>query len=465
MAVDTPPDVRSLVIYQVFPRNYGPTGTLPDITADLDRIVELGADVLYLMPIHPIGVEGRKGSAGSPYAISDFRVLHPDLGTDEDFDELVAAAHAAGLKVIIDVVFNHTSPDSVLVAEHPEFFHRDADGRPITSVPEWHDIIDLKHPDADLARYLIDCLALWVGRGVDGFRCDVASLVPVEFWVQARTELAGLKPGLLWIAESVSPEWVSRRRARGLPTWSDSELFEAFDIQYQYDLFSIWQAALDGQVGVGRVLEMVRWQHGSWRPNEAKLRFVENHDQYRIMYFAPSKPQALAWTAFMACVPGPLMIYAGQEAGARKWPSLFEPDPVGWGDFELADFVGAVARLKKHPAQRSGGFWVLADEPCIQVAWAGMPADGWLAPVPDGGLALYGVFNVAGVEDDLAVQLPDGRYTDLLTGTPVTVTGGRLPAPDSAVVLELAEPFSADLWKSALLDVFLHVEVLGDPDL
>ena len=464
MAVDTPPDVRSLVIYQVFPRNHGPTGTLPDITADLDRIVDLGADVLFLMPIHPIGVDGRKGSAGSPYAISDYRVLHPDLGTDEDFDELVSAAHEAGLKVIIDVVVNHTSPDSVLVSEHPEFFHRDADGRPVTSVPEWHDIIDLKHPDPDLARYLIDCLALWVRRGVDGFRCDVASLVPVEFWTQARSELARLRPGLLWLAESVSPEWVSKRRARGLPTASDSELFEAFDIEYQYDLFSIWQAAVDGQVGVGRVLEMVRWQDGSWRPNEAKLRFVENHDQYRIMYFAPSPGQALAWTAFMACVPGPLMIYAGQEAGARKWPSLFEPDPVRWGDYELADFVGAVARLKKHPAQRTGAFWVLADQPCIQVAWATMPADGRLGPVEDGGVSMYGVFNVAGVDDDVAVQLPDGRYLDLLTGKTVTVTGGRVPAPDSAIVLEVTEPFSADLWKSALLDTFLHVEVLGDPD-
>jgi hypothetical protein len=464
VAVDTPPDVRSLVIYQVFPRNHGPTGTLPDITADLDRIVDLGADVLFLMPIHPIGVDGRKGSEGSPYAISDYRVLHPDLGTDEDFDDLVSAAHEAGLKVIIDVVFNHTSPDSVLVSQHPEFFHRDADGRPVTSVPEWHDIIDLKHPDPDLARYLIDCLALWVRRGVDGFRCDVASLVPVDFWTQARSELARLRPGLLWLAESVSPEWVSKRRARGLPTASDSELFEAFDIEYQYDLFSIWQAAVDGQVGVGRVLEMVRWQDGSWRPNEAKLRFVENHDQYRIMYFAPSPGQALAWTAFMACVPGPLMIYAGQEAGARKWPSLFEPDPVRWGDYELADFVGAVARLKKHPAQRTGAFWVLADQPCIQVAWATMLADGRLGPVEDGGVSMYGVFNVAGVDDDVAVQLADGRYLDLLTGKTVTVRGGRVPAPDSAIVLEVTEPFGADLWKSALLDTFLHVEVLGDPD-
>ena len=464
MALDTPPDVRSLVIYQVFPRNHGTTGQLRDITADLDRIVALGVDVLFLMPVHPIGVEGRKGSQGSPYAISDFRVLNPELGTDEDFDTLVAAAHDAGLKVIIDVVFNHTSPDSVLVAEHPEFFHRDADGRPMTSVPEWHDIIDPAHPDPDLTRYLIDCLELWVRRGVDGFRCDVASFVPVEFWLQARSELARLKPGLLWLAESVSPDWVSRRRAMGRPAASDSELFEAFDISYQYDLFSIWQAAVDGQVGVGRVLEILRWQYGSWRPNAAKLRFVENHDQYRIMYFAPSREQALAWTAFMACAPGPLMIYAGQEAGARKWPSLFEPDPVAWGDYELSGFVSAVASLKKHPAQLDGAFWVLADEPCIQVAWSSMLDGGLLAPVTEDGTGLYGVFNVGGAVGRVPVQLPDGDYTDLLSAAVVTVTGGQVDAPGSAVVLEFGEQFPVELWKSALLDVSLHVEVLGDTD-
>ena len=460
MALDTPSDVASLVIYQVFPRNFGPTGRLSDVTADLDRIAALGADVLFLMPIHPIGVEGRKGSQGSPYAISDYRHLHPDLGTEEDFDQLIDAAHEAGLRVIIDVVFNHTSPDSVLAAEHPEFFHRDADGRPYPTVPAWHDIVDLKHPDPELTGYLIDCLALWVARGVDGFRCDVASLVPATFWVQARHELAQLKPGLLWLAESVSPDWVSRRRAVGLPTASDSELFDAFDMSYQYDLFSVWQAAVDGQVGVGRVLEMIRWQYGSWGPNDSKLRFVENHDQYRIMYFAPSPPQALAWTAFMACVPGPLMIYAGQESGARKWPSLFEPDPVAWGEYELAGFVRAVAGLKKHPAQRGGSFWVLADEPCIQLAWGSATDDGQLAPMGDAGLC--GVFNVGAVTGRVPVQLPDGEYADLLTGASVTVAGGEVDAPGSAFVLEFAEPFAMEPWKSALLDVSLHVEVLGD---
>ena len=161
-------------------------------------------------------------------------------------------------------------------------------------MPAWTDIIDLKHPNLELARYLIDSLALWAGRGVDGFRCDVASLVPVDFWSQARTELAEVRPGLLWLAESPHPTWVAHRRAHGLPTWSDAEMFAAFDIEYSHDLWSIWQAVVTGREPVGRYLEMLRWQDATLPANYAKLRFVENHDQFRIMRFAPTENRARA---------------------------------------------------------------------------------------------------------------------------------------------------------------------------
>jgi hypothetical protein len=459
MALDTPLDVRSLVIYQVFPRNHGPRGGLADVTEDLARIADLGVDVVYLMPVHPIGVVGRKGSLGSPYAIRDYRAVNPDLGTDADFDRLVERAHDLGLKVMMDVVFNHTSPDSVLVADHPEFFHRDDEGRPVTTVPAWTDIIDLKHPNTDLTRYLIDSLALWAGRGVDGFRCDVASLVPVDFWMQARAELELVRPGLIWLAESPHPMHVADRRARGLPTWSDAEMFQAFDIEYSHDLWSIWQAVVTGQEPVGRYLEMLRWQDATLPANYAKLRFVENHDQFRIMRFAPTQARARAWTALMAFSRGPFMIYAGQESAARAWPTLFDPAPVEWGDYGLTPFLQSLTALKKHEAQQLGDFWVLADEPFVQAAWA-HPAGGQLAPV--GAAGLYGVFNVGGARSRAAVQLPDGRYDDLLSGERLEVVNGRMPVPGPAVIVEVAAPFAATLWRSTLLDVFLHVEVLGD---
>lgn len=460
MAADTPLDVRSLVIYQVFPRNHGPSGTLADVTADIPRIAGLGADVLYLMPIHPIGVAGRKGTLGSPYAISDYRAINPELGTDADFDELVAAAHDAGLRVMIDVVFNHTSPDSVLVAEHPEFFHLDAQGRPMTTVPAWHDIIDLFHPNPDLTRYLIDSLATWVRRGVDGFRCDVASLVPVEFWVQARAELAEVRPGLLWLAETPHPVWVEQRREAGLPTASDGEMFAAFDMEYQYDLFSIWQAVVTGRERVGRYLEMLRWQDATLPANHAKIRFVENHDQYRVMYFCPTPEQARAWTVLAACSRGPLFLYAGQEAAARRWPSLFERDPVQWGDRPLTGFITAMTALKKHAAIRVGGFRIVTDEPTVQVSWGALDGDR-MAPLVDGP-GLYAVCNVLAATGDVDVPLSDGTYRDLVSGRAVQVAAGRMAAPADAVVVEVTEPITAPMWRSNLLDVNLHVEVLGD---
>ncbi|MEE8392091.1 MAG: alpha-amylase family glycosyl hydrolase [Anaerolineae bacterium] len=250
MAQDTSKHYRNLILYEIYVRNHGPNGTFADVEADLPRIQAMGVDVAWFMPIHPIGKVNKKGSLGCPYSIADYGEVNPEYGTKADFSRLIERAHALGLKVMIDVVYNHTAHDSVLVRDHPDWFHQDAHGTPVTTVPEWSDVIDLKHPNPALTDYFIETLQMWVEFGVDGFRCDVASLLPLDFWLRARASVAEIKPGVIWLAESVHAGWVAERRAAGLPMLSDCELYRAFDLTYDHDIWPIWQAAVVGKVPV-----------------------------------------------------------------------------------------------------------------------------------------------------------------------------------------------------------------------
>jgi hypothetical protein len=449
MALDTPIHYRNLVLYEIYVRNHGPNGTFADVEADLPRIAVMGVDVIWFMPIHPIGQLHKKGSLGCPYSIRDYREVNPEYGTKADFARLIERGHALGLKVMIDVVYNHTAHDSVLVRDHPEWFHQDAAGVPVSTVPDWTDVIDLKHPNEELAAYLVETLCQWAAFGVDGFRCDVASLLPEEFWTRARSAVAEVKPDVIWLAESVHAAFVADRRAWGLPTLSDSEIYRAFDLAYDYDIWPLWQAAVLGRVPVARYLELLRFQDCIYPATFVKMRCVENHDQPRIIALAPSRAQALAWTAFQAFNKGAFLIYAGQESAATHTPSLFDVDKVAWGECELQPFLTRLAKLKKDPAQVEGHFVLLEGEPALQAAWQRPELASPPPPNPStssgqafggiegggGGGSLYGVFNVSAATGKVAVRLPDGDYTEVLTGAAVTVRGGKLPLPASAAIL------------------------------
>ena len=170
------------MMYQIFVRNFSEEGTFKAVIPQLDRIKALGTDIVWLMPIHPIGKAQRKGSLGSPYAISDYRAVNPEFGTVDDLRELTGEVHKRGMRLIIDVVYNHTSPDSVLSREHPELFFHKPDGSFGNRVGDWTDIIDLDYSNKDLWKYQADSLKMWA-EIVDGFRCDVASLIPLVFWL------------------------------------------------------------------------------------------------------------------------------------------------------------------------------------------------------------------------------------------------------------------------------------------
>ena len=441
MAKNTPKSFKNAVIYEIYVRNHGPNGTFSDVQADLERIRSMGVDIIWLMPIHPIGKLNKKGSLGCPYSISDYREVNPEYGTKADFKALIEQAHQLGLKVMIDVVYNHTSHDSVLVNQNPEWFHQDENGKPVTTVPDWSDVIDLKHPNPNLSNYLIETLQQWTTFGVDGFRCDVASLLPLSFWETARKAVVEVKPDVIWLAESVHASFVENRRINGLSALSDGELYQAFDLTYDYDTWPIWQAVVKEKAPTSRYLEMLRFQNSIYPENFIKMRCVENHDQPRIMRFAPGIPQALAWTAFSAFNKGAFLIYAGQESGETHRPSLFDIDKVTWGNYPYQNFLTKLAQLKKHPALMSGKFFLINEgEPAIQAVWQ--------AP----GTSLLGVFNTQHQAGDISVPLWDGTYADILSDHPVVIKNGSTSLPESAMLLEGPLSHSPELFFSSLLD-------------
>jgi len=428
MAKNTQKSVRSLVIYEIYVRSHSPQGTFQGVTDDLPRIKSLGVDVVWLMPIHPIGRVRRKGSLGCPYAIADYYSVNPEYGSLADFTHLVESAHALGLKVMIDVVYNHTAHDSVILREHPRWYHNDASGRPMTTMPEWSDVIDLDYAHPELWDYLIGALEQWARLGVDGFRCDVASIIPLEFWLRARAAIERINPACLWLAESVEARWVAQRRAAGLPAWSDGELYQAFDITYDYDIFNAWKNVMEGKLDLQFYLDLLRLQDCVYPHNYVKLRFVENHDQPRILSFAPDRRRALAWTAFQAFNKGAWLIYAGQESAAARQPSLFEKEPLEWGRYELSDFHHRLALIKKNPAMAAGElFWVQPAPAALGI---------WHAETG----SLAGIFNVRGVSGEMPVAIPDGSYTDLLTDRAIVIDKGMLSLPEEAVIFNCALP-------------------------
>ncbi|MBZ5538514.1 MAG: hypothetical protein LAO31_21425 [Acidobacteriia bacterium] len=188
VARPVPAWVRDGVIYEVFPRDFSPEGNFNGITTRLDDLKNLGVTIVWLMPIHPVGQEGKKGTLGSPYAVRDYYSIDPAYGTKEDLHRLIAEAHHRGLKVILDMVANHTAWDSVLM-KNPDFYRHDAGGKIVSPVPDWSDVAALNYDNPRLREYMVDMLKYWLREfNLDGFRCDVAGMIPTDFWEHARQE-------------------------------------------------------------------------------------------------------------------------------------------------------------------------------------------------------------------------------------------------------------------------------------
>src|SRR5688500_5759812 len=337
--------VRGGVIYEIYPRDFSEAGDFAGVTAQLDRLKELGVNILWLMPIHPIGQEKKKGPVGSPYAVRDFYAINPDYGTPADLKRLVAESHRRGMKVIIDIVANHTAWDSVMM-KTPAFYTKNSQGQIIPPVPDWADVADLNYDNPELRKYMIDVLKFWDREfDLDGFRCDVAGFVPTDFWETARAEVDKIKPDTIWLAEWESPDL----------------MVKAFNLDYSWAMHAALDKVMHGQAPASEIRKVWEEQASKFPKGTLKMRFSDNHDERRAIARFGEKG-ALAAQALAFTLDGVLLVYNGMEVGDTTEsgaPALFEKRLIFWPfaerrrDFPLF-YAGMISFRKSSMALRRG---------------------------------------------------------------------------------------------------------------
>ena len=310
---------RNAVIYELNTRQFTPEGTFRAILPRIPELKALGVKIVWFMPIHPIGEKGRKGDLGSPYAVRDYYGVSPELGTLDDFKAVVRAMHDAGLHVIIDLVANHTSWDNPLTRQHPSWYARDGSGQFCPPEPDWLDVIKLDYFEGDLHEYMAKVMEYWVRDvGVDGFRCDVANMVPTSFWNMARQRLDAIRP-VFMLAEAEKPELLAN----------------AFDCDYGSEYFRIFDRIARNRAPVARLDEQMERDASRYPPGSWRLMFTTNHDQNAwldsdINRLGAAGSRAFAVLAFT--MPGKPLIYNGQEIGNPRKLPFFTRGPIEWKD-------------------------------------------------------------------------------------------------------------------------------------
>ncbi len=441
MAKDTNMNLRTKTIYEVYVRNHTKGGKFEDVINDLTRIKMLGTDIVWLMPIHPIGEKNKKGELGCPYSISDYWKVNPEYGTIQDFKNLVDTVHAHGMTIMIDVVYNHTSHDAEYLKRHSEYYYRKANGETGNKVADWSDIIDLDYANRELWEEQIIALEYWTGLGVDGFRCDVASMVPIEFWMVARERLLKINPECVLLAETIHGHFVESVRNEGFYAASDSEVYSAFDICYDYDTHGEFSKYLSGEITLDSYIEKKRIQEYIYPENYVKLRFLENHDQPRIAGLI-GRDALKQWTAFMFFEKGAALLYSGQEALDQHLPSLFEKDWINWEglgtDFPI--YISKLANLKKNPLYANGRYKL------HPVNKHGVIIGSYV----DRNLWHIGIFNVEGKSGKVRLksnvqgypsfpEFPDGLYLNLYDNAMIHIVDQEVDLSHAPILIECRE--------------------------
>lgn len=328
----TPDWAKNSTIYEVNIRQFTPEGTFKAFETHLPRLKKMGIDILWLMPIHPIGLENRKGGLGSYYAISDYKAVNPEFGTLDEFKQLVKTAQGLGMKVIIDWVANHSSPDNVWVKQgHLDWYTLDSLGRIQPTIgTDWYDVADLNYDSKEMRKEMISSMKYWlIETNIDGFRCDVASWVPTDFWVETRKELDQTKK-VFMLAEA-----------------EEVEMHQAFDMTYGWNLHHIMNDIAKGKKDVTAVYAYLK---DNKHPKSAyRMNFTSNHDEnsWNGTEMERMGESRFAFAVFAATFEGMPLIYNGQETSLDRRLKFFEKDSIDWLKMDLVPFYTKLFQLNR----------------------------------------------------------------------------------------------------------------------
>jgi len=417
--IEAPDWSRDAVLYQINTRQFTREGTFAAAQKELPRLKQLGVDILWLMPIHPIGEVNRKGTLGSPYSVRDYYAVNPEFGTEDDLRAFIDAAHAQGFKVILDLVANHTAWDNALSSEHPDWYEKTWDGhfRP-TPWWDWSDIIDLDWSKPGVREHVGKAMEYWVRDfGVDGYRADVAGYIPVDFWETMRARLEAIRP-VFMLGEV---QQTAHHRA-------------AFDATYAWDWHHTSKRIAKGEADATGLFGYYAENESLWPREAMRMTYIENHDSnaWEGTLYENYGDALPAMTALAFTGEGLPLIHNGQEACNAKRLEFFEKDPIDWSQGEDCAYGDLLADLiafrDANPALHNGQWGarmsqVVNDRPQQLFGWVRQ----------QGGNKVVGLFNLSNqpVEATLADGLAAGDYREFGTGDAVSVAAGdtiSLPA-------------------------------------
>ncbi len=396
---------KNATIYEVNIRQYTQEGTFNAFAEHLPRLKEMGVKILWIMPIHPIGELNRKGSLGSYYAVKDYKAVNPEFGTLEDFKNLVDKVHEMGIYIIIDWVANHTAWDNVWTKTNPEFYNRNKEGKFFPPVEGWQDVIDLNYDNKELWSAMIDALKYWVREcNIDGYRCDVAAMVPTEFWIKARGELNKIKPVFL-LAEASEPELHEH----------------AFDMTYNWELKDIMNDIAAGKKNVKDLLKHFQHENKVYPENSYRMNFTTNHDEnsWNGTVFERLGDGAAAFAVLTATVEGMPLVYSGQEAGLNKRLNFFDKDQIEWKEHPFAGLYKKLLNLNlENKALWNGNYGGK-----LHVIKSGTSKNTLSFVRQKDGNKVLTIINLSNdnVEVKVKSKVAEGDYTDLFTGESIHI--------------------------------------------